>query len=214
MNLKLLFVILDNEKKINFIINKFKLPFNTVTHGIGTASKSILDFFGLVPSEKVVLLSLIPDYLENDIVTYLRSSLKLEEIGNGIAFVVPLSSSSKYITNAFNNKDGEKKMIQERKYHLIVTIVQEGYADKVMNAAKKSGANGGTLIKGRGLGGKNSFKFFNMTMEPEKDVVLIVCDDNSKTKIMNSILEKTGLKTDGKALCFSLPIDSTVGIDG
>ena len=212
MNLKLLFVILDSEKKISQLINKFKLPFNVVSHGIGTASKSMLDFFGLVPSEKVILLAIIPGYLEKDIMLYLHENLKLEGIGTGVGFIVPLSSSSKYINEAFEKKE-EIIMENNTNHHLIITIVQEGFADKVMSAAKKNGANGGTLIKGRGLGEKNSFKFFNMTIEQEKDIIMIVCNDENKNKIMNGILEKNGIKTEGKGICISLPIDSSIGIE-
>ena len=215
MNMKLLFIITDNEKKVEKIINKFKLPFNTITHGIGTASRSMLDFFGLNETEKFISMSLIPSYMEENIFGKLDGYMKLKEVGNGIAFSVPLSSSSKYVSDAFVKKEGEKmenKKIEERKYHLLVTIVNEGFSDKVMNAAKKCGANGGTLIKGRELGGKNSFKFFNMTMEPEKDIILIVCKDNEKNKIMETVLEKVGLKTEGQGMCFSLPIDSTLGL--
>ena len=213
MNLKMLFIITNNEKKVTNFVNKFNLPFNTILHGIGTASKSILDFFGLVPCEKVILMSIIPEYLEEDIITNLHKNFKLQEIGNGIGFTVPLSSSSKYVKEAFNEKGEGEKMMDSKNYHLIISIVQEGYADKVMNVAKKNGANGGTLIKGRGLGSKNSFKFFNMTIEPEKDIVLIVCDNEIKNKIMEAILEKTGIKTESKGVCFSLPIDNTIGLD-
>ena len=213
MNLKMLFIITNEEKKLNQFVNKFDLPFNTIFHGIGTASKSMLDFFGLVPCEKVVLMSIIPDYLEDDIIDNLHKKFKLQEIGNGIGFTVPLSSSSKYVKEAFNIEAKGEKMKDNKNYHLIVSIVQEGYADKVMSVAKKNGANGGTLIKGRGLGSKNSFKFFNMTIEPEKDIILIVCDNDSKNKIMEAILEKTGIKTEGKGICLSLPIDNTIGID-
>lgn len=212
MNLKMLFIITNEEKKLNQFVNKFNLPFNTIFHGIGTASKSMLDFFGLVPCEKIVLMSIIPDYLENDIINNLHKKFKLQEIGNGIGFTIPLSSSSKYVKEAFNVEAEGEKMKDNKNYHLIVSIVQEGYADKVMSVAKKNGANGGTLIKGRGLGSKNSFKFFNMTIEPEKDIVLIVCDNDSKNKIMEAILEKTGIKTEGKGICLSLPIDNTIGI--
>lgn len=216
MNIKLLFIISDNEKKIEKVINKFKLPFNTITHGIGTASESILNFFDLVETEKYISMSLIPDYLENNVFNRLNDYMKLKEVGNGIAFSVPLSSSSKYVNDAFIKKEGEimenKELVKERKYHLLVTIVNEGFADKVMNAAKKCGANGGTLINGRELGGKNSFKFFNMTMEPEKDVILIVCKDKEKNKIMETIIEKVGVKTEGQGMCFSLPIDTTLGL--
>lgn len=212
MNLKMLFIITNDENKLNQFVNKFKLPFNTIFHGIGTATKSMLDFFGLIPSEKVILMSIIPDYLEKDIIDNLHKKIKLQDIGNGVGFTIPLSTSSKYIKEAFEGSEGEK-MENTREYHLVISIVQEGYADKVMSIAKKNGANGGTLIKGRGMGSKNSFKFFNMTIEPEKDIVLIVCDNESKNKIMSGILEKTGIKTDGKGICISLPIDSTIGIN-
>lgn len=213
MNLKMLFIITNEEKKLNQFVNKFNLPFNTIFHGIGTASKSMLDFFGLVPCEKIILMSIIPDYLEDDIINNLHKKFKLQEIGNGIGFTIPLSSSSKYVKEAFDIEAKGEKMKDNKNYHLIVSIVQEGYADKVMSVAKKNGANGGTLIKGRGLGSKNSFKFFNMTIEPEKDIVLIVCDNDSKNKIMEAILEKTGIKTEGKGICLSLPIDNTIGIE-
>ena len=215
MNMKLLFIIADYEKKIEKIINKFKLPFNTITYGSGTASQSMLDFFGLVETEKYISMSIIPDIMEKKIFSKLDEDLKLKEIGNGIAFTVPLSSSSKYVRDAFKKKEGDKmeEKKSNKKYHLIMAVVADGYADKVMNAAKKCGANGGTLIKGRELGGKNSFKIFNMTMEPEKDIVLIVCPEKDKNKIMETILEKTGIKTDGKGVCISLPIDTTLGLN-
>ena len=82
-----------------------------------------------------------------------------------------------------------------------------------MNNAKKNGANGGTVIKGRSIGSKNSFKLFNLTVEPEKDILLIVCKAEEKNKIMEGILSKNGMNTDNKSMCFSLPIDSTIGID-
>lgn len=215
MNMKLLFIISDDEKKVERIINKFKLPFNTITHGLGTASKSMLDFFGLLETEKYISMSIIPDYMENGIFIKLNEYMKLREIGNGIAFSVPLSSSSKYVNEAFVKKEGVKMELEksnESKYHLLISIVADGYAEKVMNAAKKSGANGGTLIKGRELGGKNGFKFFNMTMEPEKDIVLIVCNNQNKNKIMEAIIEKTGIKTEGQGMCISLPIDAAIGL--
>ena len=183
MNLKMLFYISDDEKKLKKVLNKFSLPFNTILHGEGTASQGILDFLGLTKSEKNILFSIISEYEENNIISYLRNETKIKEIGQGVAFTVPLSSSSKYIMETFKDKKGEK-MKEKSNYHLIITIANEGNADKIMNAAKKNGANGGTLIKGRGLGGKNSFKLFNLTVEPEKDVILIVCKEDEKNKIM------------------------------
>ncbi len=212
MNLKLLFLINDDEKKIKLLVDEFRLPFNTVMHGEGTASQGILDFLGLTKTEKIIFTSIIPDSREKEILRYIKKELRIKEIGNGVAFTIPLTSSSMYIRDIFKEKTGEK-MKNKMEYQLILTIVIEGFADKVMTIAKKNGANGGTLIKGRELGNKNSFKFFNMTVEPEKDILLIVCKNEEKNKIMEAILSKYGVNTDARGICISLPIDNTVGID-
>ncbi len=212
MKLKLLFIINDQEKKLNILINKFHLPFNVVMHGLGTASQSILDFFDLIPTEKNILLSIISSDLEKPIITYLRDHNKMNEVGKGIGFTIPLSSSPKYMQEAFKEKEDEL-MNKKSEYHLIVTIVNSGNADKVMKVAKKCGANGGTLLKGRDMEGKNSFKFFNMTIEPEKDILLIVCKNIEKNKIMEGILHEYGANTSAGGICYSLPVDSIIGFE-
>ena len=212
MNLKLLFVIADNEKRLKLLTNEFSLPFNTVMHGDGTASQGILDFLGLNKIEKIVLTSIIPDVYEKNILSYIKKEMKIKEIGNGVAFTIPLSSSPKYIKDTFKDKKGTI-MKNKNNYHLLLTIVIEGYAEKVMSVAKKNGANGGTLIKGREFGNKSGFKFFNVQVEPEKDILLIVCKEEEKNKIMEGILEKYGANTEARGICLSLPIDNVIGID-
>lgn len=212
MNLKLLFVINDNEKSLKLLTNKFTLPFTTVMHGEGTASQGILDFLGLTKTEKIVLTSIIPDIYEKGVLTYIKKEMKIKEIGKGVAFTIPLSSSPKYLQDAFKDKKGDK-MNNQKKYHLLITIVIEGYAEKVMSIAKKNGANGGTLIKGREFGTKGGFKFFNVQVEPEKDILLIVCNEEDKNKIMEGILDKYGANTEARGICLSLPIDNVIGLD-
>ena len=210
MDLKLLFVITDSEKKLKLLTNEFSLPFNTVMHGEGTASQGILDFLGLTKTEKIVLTSIIPDVYEKEVLGYIKKEMKIKEIGKGVAFTTPLSSSPKYIREVFKDKKGAI-MENKNKYHLLLTIVIEGYAEKVMAVAKKNGANGGTLLKGREFGTKG-FKFFNVQVEPEKDILLIVCREEEKNKIMEGILEKFGANTEARGMVLSLPIDNSIGI--
>lgn len=211
MNLKLLFIINDDEKSLKLLTNEFSLPFNIVTHGEGTASQGILDFLGLTKTEKIVFTSIIPDTYEKEILSYIKKEMRIKEIGKGVAFTTPLSSSPQYIHEVFKGKKGNK-MNNKNGYHLLITIVIEGYAEKVMSVAKKCGANGGTVIKGREIGSKSGFKFFNVQVEPEKDILLIVCKDDDKNKIMEGILNKYGANTEAKGMCISLPIDNTIGM--
>ena len=99
------------------------------------------------------------------------------------------------------------------KYELIVTIVLEGYIEKVMTAAKKAGATGGTSITGKGMGGKMSKKLFGFMVEPGREIVYIIVPTDIKEQVMETITSETGIKTDGMGLCFSIPIDSVIGFN-
>lgn len=94
---------------------------------------------------------------------------------------------------------------------LIVTIVNRGYADLVMEAAKAKGAFGGTIIKARGTANNDTEKFFNMSIQPEKEIVLIVVGHEKRHEIMQEICVRAGLTTAGQGISFSLPVDETIG---
>ena len=57
-------------------------------------------------------------------------------------------------------------------HDLILTIVERGYADDVMDAAKAAGARGGTILHARGTGSKEAEKFFGIIVQPEKELIL------------------------------------------
>ena len=97
------------------------------------------------------------------------------------------------------------------KYELIVSIVNVGFSEAVMEAAKEAGARGGTVIHGRGTANKESEKFFGITVQPEKEVVLIVVSKDIKEKVLHALYKSVGLDTRGQGIAFSLPVDDAVG---
>ena len=97
-------------------------------------------------------------------------------------------------------------------YDLIVTIVDRGHSDLVMNAAKAAGATGGTLLHGLGLGSKEAEKFLGISIQPEKDVILILTPQEKKPRIMKRITQEAGLNTPGRGICFSLPVNAALGL--
>lgn len=103
-------------------------------------------------------------------------------------------------------------MENERKFDLIITIVNNGFGNQAIEAAKLAGATGGTIINGRGLGVHEAKKFFGICLQSEKEAVLILTRHNSKTKIMKAIGKEVGIKTSGEGICFSLPVDEVEGI--
>ena len=100
--------------------------------------------------------------------------------------------------------------LNENKKELIVCIINNGYSDLVMSAAKKEGARGGTIIHGRGTGNADAEKFFGIKISPEKEVVLIVAYEDIKDRIVSAIYEDAGLDTKGQGIIFTLPIEDFV----
>lgn len=89
---------------------------------------------------------------------------------------------------------------------LIFTIINRGFAEAVMDAAREKGATGGTIIHGKGTGA-NSKLFHNIAVEEEKDAVLIVAKTDIKNEIMQSIMRAAGLSTEAQGVTFTLPVE-------
>ena len=98
------------------------------------------------------------------------------------------------------------------KHEAIFCIVNSGYSEAVMESAKKFGARGGTVINARGTAGKDAEKFFNITVEPEKEIVMILVPTECKDDILHALYTDVGLNSPGQGIAFSMPVDSVVGI--
>ena len=171
----------------------------------------MLDYFGLAETRKDVYLAIIPEYLERKLLDRLKTIFKLDKEGTGIAFTIPISSSNKFLSDAFYKSDvgeNDEEMKEEKNnYHLIITIVMA-----IGMAAKRAGGNGGTVIKGRGLANVMPTKILGFNIEPERELVLNVVLEKDKNKVMEEISKEVGIKTPGKGVCFALPISSVEGL--
>jgi len=50
-----------------------------------------------------------------------------------------------------------------------------------------------------------------ITIQPDKDLVLILTPQEKKHAIMENIVQKAGLNMAGMGICFSLPVNSALG---
>ena len=100
-------------------------------------------------------------------------------------------------------------MSQENKYELVVCIVNSGFSENVMAAARAAGAKGGSIIRGRGSANPEAEEFFNISIQPNKEVVFILVTADIKDAVMRSIYKESGLSTNGQGIAFSLPVSRT-----
>ena len=189
--------------------------------GYGTAKSHYLSYLGLDEIEKRIVYSLIPNYCESKVLKAINKRLKLYLMGNGIAFTIPLSGISNLISNAILStpmkEDAEaQKNTKERgnrKMHeLIVAVVNQKFTDAVLDASRAAGATGATILHTRSVNNKQVEQVLGTTFKQETDTIVFLTSSEYKQKMMEAIRECAGLKTDGGAILFSLPVDSLVGI--
>jgi nitrogen regulatory protein PII len=95
---------------------------------------------------------------------------------------------------------------------LIVSIVRKGWGDTVLEASMKAGANGGTVLFGRGIGRNEQQRLLGIQIEPEKEVVLTLVPSDLKTAVLQEIVRAAELTATGHGLTFVVPVESVAGI--
>ena len=98
------------------------------------------------------------------------------------------------------------------KASLIVTIVRKGWGSSVLQASVKAGARGGTVVFGRGAGIHEHEKIFGMSIEPEKEIVLTIVQEDQVDAILDEIVRAAELEAAGHGMAFVVPVHRIVGV--
>ena len=95
----------------------------------------------------------------------------------------------------------------ENKIVLVMSIVNNGFSDKVMDIAKKLGARGGTILNATGSASVDAEKLYGITINPEKEVVMILVASDIVKDLLNLLYQEVGSDTDAQGIAFTLPVD-------
>ena len=103
-------------------------------------------------------------------------------------------------------------MADKKKHELIVVIVNEGYTDQVMDAARDAGARGGTIVHARGTANKEMEKKYGIVITPSKEMIYILVNETIRDKVMSAVNKSVGIETKGQGIVFSLPVSNVSGL--
>jgi len=90
---------------------------------------------------------------------------------------------------------------------LVITITNCGYCEDLMSAARTAGAQGGTIVNARGTGTEEDVTFFGIHLVPEKEMLLIVANNEDAHNIVEAIKSHSVLKEPGAGIVFTLNIE-------
>lgn len=194
-----------------------ELAVNLNMLGAGTANSDMLDYFGLEATEKAVMFAVVTREMWRKLKRGLQKKMNIDVPGTGIAFIIPFSSiggkkALQFFTDGQNFEKEEESILKETEYELIIVILNQGYSNLVMDAAREKGAGGGTVIHAKGTGMEKAEQFLGVSIAAEKEMIFIVTKSKGKNDIMKAIMEKAGMDSKAKSIVFSLPVTSTAGL--
>ncbi len=169
--------------------------------------------FGIpVSQDKEIVFTLFPENIGDTLLNEVTEAGRLQETGRGIALVleVPQLIGIAHLCDLEAKK--RQDMQQPSGFQLIVSVVNKGNAETVVAASKRAGAEGGTILFGRGTGIHEQATLFSIPIEPEKEVVLTLVSADHTDAVLQAIREDTGLDEPGKGIAFVLPVERTTGI--
>lgn len=228
IRLKALFLIVDWSKLnvVSEVFAKENCLLSFVSNGNGTASSDIIDLLGIGVTEKALFLCVVQSTDTPRIIKGVRNVMGIGGVGAGIAFSVPLSgvtarlftmfeenSKNQIGDNMTNTKEINTMNAIEIKNEMLVSILNSGNSDAFMTEARKAGARGGTVLSARGISQEAIKKFFGISVQDEKEIIIILADKDKTVPIMNAVKTNFGASSKAAGVIFALPVDQVMSLN-
>ena len=162
----------------------------TIAMGRGTASNGVLQLLGLGDTSKDIVYIIIKDQIKSAVYeAIIKTSEKKAHFGVMFTLDTPGFIRAGHLaeSDVSEKSEGEETMKAENNYQMINVIVNKGYAEDAMAAARKAGAGGGTIIGARGTAKEGDAAFFGMKIVPEKEMLMILVPAEKKSAIVEAI---------------------------
>lgn len=194
--MKLLTIILPRSKgsKMMNDIKELGGSYITCIYGMAIEDGEILSMLKMNKKRKEIVRALIEDGKGEDILSMVDFGFHKDD--QSIAFTVDLDDQ------------GGKEV----DYQAIYVVVDRHQGDKVIKIAQDNGANGATVMHGRGAGVMKESIFMNMTIEPEKDIILMLVGKDRVEKIKKAIYEGMNFKDSSTGIIFTIPVSDVRGL--
>lgn len=189
----------------------------TIVYGEGVGRNEKPTFMGLPAThEKDVIFIAVDGSNETPIAAAVSEAGKMGKPGYGLGFTIHLDRllGVPHLIEETGLQKGANEMKRGYEdFQLIVTIVNSGDSQKVIKAAADAGAEGGTILNGRGTGVNEQRTFMNFTIDPEKDVILTLVPSSYTERVVSNIENAVDLNAPGRGIAFLIDVENVFGVN-
>ena len=174
----------------------------TILMGKGTASNNVLQLLGLGDTSKDITMNIVEENLYDKVRSEIITAAASKKAHFGVMFCINTKSMYKAGASGSATADSlqEDKIMKD--YEVINIIVNKGYAEDAMAAARKAGAGGGTIIGARGTAREGDATFFGVDIVPEKEMLMILVPQDKKEPVVAAIKELACFQKAGSGIIF------------
>lgn len=205
-------------KKLIKELENLKIKLNFQTVGIGTAPTEMMDIFGLGTNDKDIIISLGAKSDVKNMIGNFEEVFRSKSKYGGLMIVLDVSAAGRIlceIVNLDRSQNTEKETVNmQNEYHnnLIVISVNQGYSEDVMQVARKSGATGGTVLKGRLADAEQFAEFIDSKADGEREMLCILAPSKVSKQIMEDVNREFGITSEANGIIFALPTEKAFKI--
>ena len=179
----------------------------SIIMGRGTAANSVLQLLGLGDTSKDIVYIVVEDSKKEGVLQAIVSAAGEKKAHFGVLFTIDVGNFIKAAAldkwaKPVTGTNTKGVNIMENTYQMINVIVNKGYAEDAMAAARKAGAGGGTIIGARGTAREEDAAFFGMKIVPEKDMLIILVPTEKKDDILKAITDLPCFAEAGSGIIF------------
>jgi len=179
----------------------------TIAPGRALAESRFLQMLSLADVDQDVVFTIMGQETEAVLAAIMSAAQKDPKKLGGLAILLDVSGMLFRVPGQDREDNTESESQMKSGFQLITVIVNHGYADDVMAAARGAGAKGGTILTARGTGTEEDVKFFGICLVPEKEMLMIVAETDTVPAILEAVNSVPNIRQPGGGVVYHMNIE-------
>lgn len=208
----------DKGKKLIKELENINIKINLQCVGLGTAPTEMMDIFGLGTKDKDIVISIGSESVVAGLMANFGTIFESHSKYGGLMIILKLAAINRILAEILsfnddkNSEKGNGSMKNEHHNNLIIISVNEGYSDDVMQIARKAGATGGTVIKGRLASIEQLADIGQADVDEEREILCILAPLNTSAQIMKDVNKEFGITSPANGIIVAIPTEKAYKI--